>query len=184
VPLRFDVVALALSAAAWPAPAAAQQAVYLVRHAHRTTEALSPEGLAQAATLACLLKDSGITAVYTSDIDRTKKTAAPLTAILAARGVAVRQHEIALGEELLHNALSAELQSAYAKKVIDHIRANHPKEIILVVGHDNTVPAVIRALGYKPSVMIRSAEFDHLFQVIPMGDGQPPAFLHILHYAD
>jgi broad specificity phosphatase PhoE len=184
VDTRPILVAIALLEAAWPTPAGAQHAVYIVRHADRTGEALNQNGLAKAATLACVLKDSGITAIYTSDIDRTKKTAEPLRAILAARGVAVQQHEIALGEELLRNALSAEPQDAYAKKMLDHIRANHPKEIILIVGHDNTLPALIRALGYEPGVTIRSTEFDHLFQLIPRGDGQAPAFRHIRHYAD
>jgi broad specificity phosphatase PhoE len=165
-------------------PAAAQQVVYLVRHADKAGEVLSETGLAQASTLACLLKDSGITAIYTSDIDRTKRTAAPLKGILAARGVEVQQHEIPLGDELRDDAKNPALQDAYAKTVHDHIKANHPKEIILVVGHDNTVPAVIRALGYKPRVTIRSTEFDRLFQVIPRSDGQLPAFLHIPHYAE
>jgi broad specificity phosphatase PhoE len=184
VPIRLIVVALGLLAGAWPSSAKAQQAVYLIRHADKAGEALSETGLAQAAALACLLKDSGVTAIYTSDIDRTAKTAAPLKALLAARGVEVQQHEIPLGEGLLHDASNPDLQGAYANKVLDHIRANHSKEIILVVGHDNTVPAVIKALGYKLPVTIRSTEFDHLFQVIPMGAGRPPAFLHIQHYVD
>jgi hypothetical protein len=32
----------------------------------------------------------------------------------------------------------------------------------ILVGHDNTVPAVIRILGYSPTVTIRPTEFDHI----------------------
>jgi broad specificity phosphatase PhoE len=169
---------------AGPAPARAQQAVYLVRHAHRTDGALSDIGLAQAAGLACLLKDAGITAIYTSDVPRTAQTAASLKALLAARGIDAKVHCIPLGHALRNAPLDQALQDRYAKTVLEHIRANHPKEIVLVIGHDNTVPAVIGALGHKPRVTIHSSEFDRLFLVTPRDGQGPPGFLHIQHYFD
>ena len=186
MPIRSALVALVLLTVPSPAPATAQQVIYLIRHAHRTDEPLSAVGLAQAATLASLLKDSGITAIYTSDIDRTKQTAEPLRALLVARGVAVKMHEIPLGAlgESVENARNVALQDAYAKKVLDDVKANHPGEVILIVGHDNTVPAVIRALKAPQTVTIQPMEFDRLFQLIPRGNGQPPGFLHIQHYAN
>jgi broad specificity phosphatase PhoE len=184
--IRPVLVALALAPVAWPATASAQKAVYLVRHAHRTGEELDETGIAQAATLACLLKDSGITAIYISDVPRTRNTAEPLRALLVAQGVDVKVHEILLGELAANaeNARNRTLQDDYAKKVLDHVAANHPGEIILIVGHDNTVPAVIRKLKYPLEVTIGRTEFDHLFQVIPRGDGRAPGFLHIQHYAN
>ena len=60
----------------------AQRAVFLVRHADRLDESedtpLSKSGEARAQLLARLLKDSGITAIYTSQWQRTIKTASRL----------------------------------------------------------------------------------------------------------
>lgn len=64
--------------------AEAQQAIFLVRHgetvAPKGTDArpLSEAGQRRAALLATLLKDSGIKAIFTSDLERTIKTAEPL----------------------------------------------------------------------------------------------------------
>jgi len=62
----------------------AQQVIYLVRHgetvAPKGTEArpLSEAGQRRAALLATMLKDSGIKTIFTSDLERTIKTAEPL----------------------------------------------------------------------------------------------------------
>src|SRR6185437_4091132 len=62
--------------------AAAQDAIFVVRHAERADASadspLSPEGEARAARLAALLKDAGITRIYTTDRKRTIQTGAPL----------------------------------------------------------------------------------------------------------
>jgi len=39
------------------------------------------------------------------------------------------------------------------------------KGAVLVVGHSNTVPEVMTALGVKPAVTIADTEFDNLFIV-------------------
>ena len=62
----------------------AQQAIFLVRHAEtvapRATDLrpLSEAGQRRAVLLAKLLKDAGINAIYTSDLERAVKTAEPL----------------------------------------------------------------------------------------------------------
>src|ERR1700752_2346485 len=62
----------------------AQQAIFLVRHdetvAPKGTDArpLSEAGQRRAALLATLLKDAGIKVIFTSDLERTIKTAEPL----------------------------------------------------------------------------------------------------------
>src|SRR5262245_3459043 len=70
--------------------AEAQQAVILVRHAELAGAAMAPPqdvplsdaGQARAARLASLLKDAGITAIYTTEFLRTQQTAAPLAQAL------------------------------------------------------------------------------------------------------
>src|SRR4051812_2389855 len=120
---RLVGFALTLLVTAWPGPSMAQQAVYVVRHAHRTSQDLDEEGRAQAEKLASLLKDSGITAIYTSDIDRTSRTAAPLKALLMSQGVTVREKPIALGVPLLSDPENSALQDDYGNRVVADIRA-------------------------------------------------------------
>jgi hypothetical protein len=40
---------------------------------------------------------------------------------------------------------------------------------VLVVGHSNTVPDVINALGVAATITIADAEYDNLFVVLPHG---------------
>src|SRR5437016_10383407 len=62
--------------------ASAQPVVVIVRHAEKATNGgndpdLSSAGRARADALARILKDSGITAIFTSEFKRTQETAAP-----------------------------------------------------------------------------------------------------------
>lgn len=155
------VVLLAIGLAA-PAVASAQM-VILVRHAERAdagagapagaamTAAPDPElsaaGKARAATLAAMLKDAGITAIYTTEYRRTRDTAAPLADLL----------------KLSSEAISARDQAALLAKI-----KAHTSGAVLVVGHSNTVPAIIKALG-GPDVTIGDNEYDNLFFVGPGG---------------
>ena len=80
-----------------PCLAVAQQAIFLVRHgetvAPKGTDArpLSEAGQRRAALLATLLKDAGIKAIFTSDIERTIKTAEPLAQTLRIEPKALSQ---------------------------------------------------------------------------------------------
>ena len=85
----------------WTSPAAAQRAVYLVRHAHKSGNALTPTGVAQAEKLALLLKDSGVTVIYTTQLERTRQTAAPLKALIESKGGHVDVSALKLPEDLL-----------------------------------------------------------------------------------
>jgi broad specificity phosphatase PhoE len=62
--------------------ASAQPVVVIVRHAEKPANGgndpdLSSAGRARAEALARILKDSGITAIFTSEFKRTQETAAP-----------------------------------------------------------------------------------------------------------
>lgn len=143
-----------------PAVAGAQQIVFLVRHAERADMAapgqaamqaqadplLSAAGEARAARLAAMLGDAGISAVFATEYRRTRDTAQPLAGRLGltVETVAARDTE----------ALVGRLRSDYADR------------IVLLVGHSNTVPAVIRALG-GPELTIADDEYDNLFVVVP-----------------
>jgi phosphohistidine phosphatase SixA len=176
------VIALA---AWWPQQALAQRAVYLVRHADKQDDSLSADGKLQAGKLAVLLKDAGITAIYTTQFKRTKQTAAPLKALIEANGGTVRLETLKIGNDFLAHLDDLGLLESYAKSAAKTVREKSADEIVLIVGHDNTVPAIIKALGYQPKVTIQPTEFDHLFLLIPKGTGgsAAPGFLHLAHYA-
>lgn len=190
----------------------AQKAVYLVRHAEKAEDykpkdlgedaawPLSEVGEAQAEALADRLAGVGITAIYVSrfehgkPIERTRNTAEPLRKRLADKGVKVAVHEIPFPETMLPKSLEpgelvrilGELET-YAAGVREMIRKDHPDGVVLIVGHDNTVPAILKALGHPGEVFLGPKEFDHLFAVMPR-DGQfrpdaAPWYFHLGHYA-
>jgi len=137
--------------------AAAQQAVYLVRHAERVDDAkdssLSAEGHARAARLAEMLRDAGITHIFVSEYKRTAETAAPLAARLGITAVKIAADQPAV--------------------LLARVRAAGPKARVLVVGHSDTVPALLKALGCTQQVTIAKAEYDNLFVVVPGNKARP-----------
>ena len=82
---RLWALLLALLCLAVPYQAQSQSdatVVYLVRHAEKVDESrdppLSAAGLERAALLAEMLRDAGITHLHSTDLERTRDTAAPL----------------------------------------------------------------------------------------------------------
>ncbi|MFH1574374.1 MAG: phosphoglycerate mutase family protein [Acidobacteriota bacterium] len=155
---------IATCLAAGPEIARAQRAVFLVRHAEKAdatndTE-LSAEGHARARALAHLLQDAGVTAVYTSEYRRTRQTAEPL---------------VGLRRITITSMPARELEA-----LVRRIRSENADDTVLVVGHSDTVPRLIAALGGPQSLSIAESEYDNLFLVVPKKDG-PPTLL-VLRY--
>lgn len=142
-----------------PALCEAQRAVILVRHAEKRYNSddpatpLSDQGDARAQALADLLKDAGITAIYSTRTIRTMRTAAPLAKQLGLKVTLADQRD--------------------PKELVDRIRKEQPNGVVLIVGHANTVPQMLRVLGDTEDVGIPAHEFDNLFVVIPNGSGKP-----------
>jgi phosphohistidine phosphatase SixA len=143
------VVAFAASATV----AAAQTTIFLVRHAERADAggggmaadpALSAVGRARAQSLAGMLKDTKLTAVFSTELKRTQQTATP---------TAQAQH-------LTVTTVPADKTAALVEKLKAATGA------VLVVGHSNTVPEVLTALGITPPVTISDSDYDNLFVVI------------------
>jgi probable phosphoglycerate mutase len=149
-------------------PVSAQHTVFLVRHAERadTTPGTSPTmaadpdlseaGRARAESLAAALRDTNLTAIYATELKRTQQTAAPLAKAL---GLTVKI-----------------VTSKSAADLLKQLKAS--KGNVLVVGHSNTVPDVIKGLGVTTAVTIGDDEFDNMFLVTP---GTHPSLLR-LHY--
>jgi phosphohistidine phosphatase SixA len=163
-----------------------QRAIYLVRHAEKVGDNLTAHGSIQAEQLASILLDSGITTVYTSQFERTKKTAAPLIQKLTAKGVTVRQEVLPISDDLLNSPDDPSLLAKHGNQAAKKFKQMSADDIILIVGHDVTVPAIINALGSTIPVKIEANEFDRLFLVLPRpsSDTRPPGLFQLPHYAN
>ena len=140
-----------------PSLASAQQLVIAVRHAERadggsnspnaqTDPLLSAEGEARAKKLAAMLADAGITAIYSTEYNRTQDTAKPIAARL---GLKVQAHK-------------AQDRAGLAAV----LKSSHAKDVVLVVGHSNSLPEVIKALG-GPAMTIADEEYDAIYLFVP-----------------
>jgi len=138
-----------------PAVGSAQKLVFLVRHAERADGGagaanadplLSKKGEARAKRLAAMLGDAGITAIYASEYRRTQDTAKPLASRLGVVVQAVVKQDTA--------------------KLVERLRSQHASEVVLIVGHSNSVPGILKALG-GPDVTIGDQEYDSLLVFVP-----------------
>jgi broad specificity phosphatase PhoE len=146
-------VLLSIGLLAWGVPALAQKAVLVVRHGEKisdTDERLTEAGRARAERLAKMLKDAGVTAIYSTDTERTRDTVKPLASAL---GLEVVIYDKADG------------------KLIERIRSEQPAGVVLVAGHSNTIPDLLKALGCPGEFKIAPDEFDNLFVVVPKPAG-------------
>ena len=160
--LASIALALLLPAAA----ASAQQAVFLVRHAELPGAAMadpknvpiSPAGKARAQRLAALLKDAGISAIYVTDFTRTKQTAQPLAQELGRPLTVVPKGD--------------------PRELVAQIRKEHPADKVLLVGHTDTLPGLIKALGHPDEIKIDAQDYGNVFMVAPRSEG-PPTFVRL-----
>lgn len=148
-------------------PAAAQQAIFVVRHAERADTSsggspmmaadpdLSDAGKARAQSLAVTLKDANITAIYTTQYKRTQQTAEPLAKALGIQLTVVSARDIPGLVEKVKGGGNA-----------------------LVVGHSNTVGPIVEALGVTEPVTLGDDDYDNLFVVVR---GEKPALVR-LHF--
>ncbi len=161
-------VVLALSfVAARAAGAAADhpQIVVLVRHAEKGSAppgdvALSDAGRARAEELALALAEAEVDTIVTTQFRRTRDTAGP---VAKARGLV----------PVIVNAGND--TAAHARAVANAVRAGG--RMVLVVGHSNTVPAIIGALGGPRMSDLCDGEYANMF-MLALVPGQPPRLVH------
>jgi len=120
--------------------------VLLVRHAEKAGETgdppLTPEGEARARKLADVVRRAGVTAIYTTDTERTRGTVQPLADSLKL-------------DPIIYSDLTW---------LVNQILSEHNGDVVLVVGHSPTVPAIARRLGANVPVAYID-DFDNLFTV-------------------
>jgi broad specificity phosphatase PhoE len=151
---------LAIVSAAAGRPLHAQAAaepltVYVVRHAEKAAEpgsdpALSTEGQARARALADSLRNAGVDAVIVTQFKRTANTAAGVVE----------------ATKLVPQVVPATADvKTHVEAVAAAVRKQPAGSTVLVVGHSNTVPAIIAALGGERLPDLCDAEYDNLFVV-------------------
>jgi phosphohistidine phosphatase SixA len=130
--------------------------VVIVRHAEKvddsTDPALADLGVQRAGALAAALADAGVQTVYTTQYRRTRDTAAPLAALLGLQPVVI--------------ASSGASTAEHAAEIAAAIRERDTGGTVLVVGHSNTVPAIIQALGGPDIGHIDDDAYADLFIVV------------------
>lgn len=148
------------------ATSAADQVVFIVRHAERATTPagqpagpgmmaddppLSPAGHERATKLAAILASSEVKHIFTTEYLRTRETAAPAAERLNIKPVMGAARD--------------------PQTLIDRIKAVQGN--VLVVGHSNSVPDLLTRLGVKQAITIGDNEFDNLFIVVRRDAGEP-----------
>jgi broad specificity phosphatase PhoE len=138
-----------------PGLAAAEPSViYLVRHGEKAAVGQDPEltaqGQGRARNIAAILRRAGITAIFSTPTVRAQQTAAPLA---QQTGLTVQ-----LYDPLAPLALVEKVRSLSGA--------------VVVVGHSNTLPELVRLLGGAPGADIADDEFDRLYQLLPGAGGK------------
>lgn len=148
-------------------PVAAQPStVILVRHAEKVSQTdpdpiLSDAGTQRAKELAAALADAHISTVITTQYQRTILTAAPLIAGSRPTSIVVANS----GQAAAHIA-----------DVAATILARPAGEIVLVVGHSNTVTAIISALGGPKIPNLCDSQYASMF-ILEMNGSSPPRLI-------
>ena len=135
--------------------------VFIVRHAEKASNSdkdpdLSVQGQKRADALARILKDSQITSVFVTEFKRTQETAAPTAKAAQVSPTVLPANDIGA--------------------LVEKLRALNGNA--LVVGHGNTIPDLLKALGIATPVSIPADEYTEIFVVLV---GDAPQLLH-LHY--
>ena len=167
------VISLLMSAGAFSHRAVAQEefkpiTVFLVRHAERGEEPrqdppLTQDGVARSQALARLLSSAGIKAIFTSQFNRTKQTGEPLAAKL---GLTVTPFTLKLSPSNPRQ-IAEESTAEVTNKILQH-----GGQSVLVVGHSNSIPDVIKMLGGDVVPTIDERKYDDLFVVTVYAKGK------------
>ena len=122
----------------------------VVRHAEKVDASrdpdLSPVGHARAQALAEWLEGRGLVAIYATEFKRTGQTVAPTA---AAHALPVTAYP------------SAQPAADFAAA----LKAAHPRGVVLIAGHSNTVPGIVAALCNCETPPMADHEYDRLSSI-------------------
>ena len=143
------LVCALVSSSAW-----AHRGIFIVRHAEKASVTepntpLSLQGEDRALALARLLRSAAVSHVFATHLQRTQQTAA---------NVAEQRR---LAPIIVHADKTAEL--------VVRLRALPPDAVALVVGHSDTIPAILTGLGVNHTVEVKDDQYGRIFLVTGTG---------------
>ena len=134
-------------------------AVIVVRHAEKADAPgddppLAAPGVERARALAAVLEHARVDVVITTQYRRTRETAEPV-----ARRGGLTPLVVVAGRDA----------AAHVEEVATLARRQPPGSVVLVVGHSNTVPAIVAALGGPRPADLREDDYARLFTLLRTG---------------
>ena len=143
--------------------------VILVRHAEKVDNSADPElsaaGMERARVLVESVRRAKVTSIITTQLRRTRATAEPTATALG------------LTPEVI-----ATTGANHVREVADAVRARSGG-VVLIVGHSNTVPAIISELGASVPPICDS-EYDNLYILTLPRDGPAPILVQTRYGAE
>ena len=142
---------------------APETVVYLVRHAEKESgddPGLTEAGHRRAAHLCRVLRSADVRYVFDTQYKRTQQTVAPLAEHLTIEPTRYKAHE--------------------TKALAGTLRTMDAKGAVLVAGHSDTLPGLLKHLGISKPVSIADGDYDNLFVVTITAGG--PSRLQWLHF--
>lgn len=144
----------------------AMTTIYIVRHAEKLSSdrdtPLSPVGEARALALADRLAMAEVQRVYATDLQRTQQTVGPLAERM---GLAVHV-----------------LPAMALDSLVQRVRSVDQGMVVLVAGHNHTVPELVQRLSGVAVDGIPEHVFDRLYRVVLPADGKPEVV--VLQYGE
>jgi YHS domain-containing protein/phosphohistidine phosphatase SixA len=133
--------------------------IILVRHAEKELDGsknptLTRHGVVRSIELAYMLRDESVAAVFSTDYERTLKTAEPTAEF----------HELAVQKYLPQNQ----------DLLLENILRRYQGKTVLIVGHSNTVPMMLNILTGESNWKIKDYMYNDLFivNIIHKGEGK------------
>ena len=137
--------------------------VILVRHAEREPitptnpdPPLTTTGLTRAQALVQVANRAGLSAILVTEFQRTQQTAHPIATALGIIPTVVNVGTSA---------------PQHAQTIAQKILGSYQGRAVLVVGHSDTLPLIIEALGVTPGPTIGSDDFDRVFVLVKTEGG-------------
>jgi broad specificity phosphatase PhoE len=129
-----------------------------------TDPGLTQAGMRRAQDLVAAVGEAGVSGIITTQMRRTRETAEPLAIKVGVTPEVVKIPADDLGR------VSRDLNSHLA--ALQAALHHYAGGVVLVVGHDNSVPELIAGLGGPRLPNICGTVYDNLFVVLP-GEGKP-----------
>jgi phosphohistidine phosphatase SixA len=136
--------------------------IVIVRHAEKASDdpsdpSLSPAGLRRAQALVAALDGAAVSAIYSTPFKRTRTT---------AEAVAKR----------FMVPITIRPASTGAAEMVREILAKDAGKTVLIVGHSNTVPELVRAFSNRNISPLTENEYDRLLIIVRPSSGSARLF--------